>query len=108
MATPQSIITNAVQETREPSGDQALLDALTSVPAADLIPEITMWIEDVTAGMNVPRLIAAATLPLPEDTEAIIEVVERKGAAGLAAYPENDPTKLVGLIASLQEAGERA
>ena len=80
---------------------------VNSVPAAELIPEITMWIEDVTAGMNVPRLIASATLPLPEDAEAIVDVVERKGAAGLAAYPENDPAKLVGLISSLQEAGER-
>lgn len=106
MATPQSIVTSAVQEIREPSGDQRLIDALTAESSPDLIPEITMWIEDVTAGMNVPKLIESATLPLPEDAQKIVDVVDRRGAAGLSAYEGNDPEKLVRMIAALQEAGE--
>jgi hypothetical protein len=77
----------------------------------ELIAELCIWVEDVTVGRDVDKLIAASTLPLPTTPGTIVDAVQRNSMWALRAYCDRDfvtlVTSMLILIAALQEAGER-
>lgn len=110
------LVRRAVVDIRSENPDQiqASIGALQTLEVGELLAELCVWVEDVTAGKDVDRLLAAATLPLPERPVELIAAVNLQGPDGLRALHATaggDLVKLIAsllaLIASLQEAGER-
>ena len=109
----QRLVGIAVAELRKPSesGMARSFEALSVIPLDDLLAELGLWIEEITSGRDVPQLIAAAELPLPENPGSLVDIVIRNDLKDLHKYVDGDLVKLIAsmimLIASLQEAGER-
>ena len=109
----QKLVGIAVAEIRNPSetGISRSFEALSVIPVDDLLAELGVWVEEITNGKDVRRLIATAELPLPENPEELVEIINRNDLKGLYSYVNGDFAKLIAsmmmLIASLQEASER-
>jgi len=101
---------SAIRSEREDSINGALA-ALNDLEVTELVQELCVSIEDVTSGKDVDRLLAAATLPLPDNPLTLVDAVDRKDITALHAYANGDFVTLLAsmlaLIASLQEAGDR-
>lgn len=107
----QDLVGKAVAELRNPSeeGFARSFEALSVIPLDELLAELSVRIEEITYGQDVPGLIAAAALPLPENPEALVAIVHRNDLTALHGYVDGDLAKLIAsmimLIASLEEAG---
>lgn len=53
----------------------AAFTRLGELQAVDVVAELFLWVEDLTEGVDLDSLIAAARIPLPEGTREIVESV---------------------------------
>jgi hypothetical protein len=97
-----------------PDEIETAVAALSNVEVFELLAELCACVDDVTDGKDVDKLVAAATLPLPNDSAVLVAAVNLKSPndlRALHAYADGDLVKLIAsmlaVIASLQEAGER-
>jgi hypothetical protein len=112
--TYQEIVGNAIAAIRGKDGNESTraLEALGTVPVDVLLAELCLWVEDLTAGQDVDRLLKLTRLPPPENPSAIVLAVMNTDISALNAYAGGDLVKLITsmlqLISALQDANEIA
>lgn len=100
----------AVREADEAAMERTFVD-VAQLPVDEMVATVCMAVEDQVRGRDIDALLAAATIPLPEDPQRLIVSVWKSDFEDLAAYANDNLAELLGalivLAASLQEAGER-
>lgn len=85
---------------------------LAELDAAEVVGELFLWVEDVTEGVEVDRLIQTSRIQPPENARAIVEAIRARDMKGLErATSSNDLgvaiNALIGVIVSFKDAREQ-
>lgn len=113
MEKSEQLVKNAMAAVR--AADEAEMQrtfvALAQLPVDEMVAVVCLAVEDQVRGRDVEELLAATTIPLPDDPKRLIIGVWKSDFEDLAAYAEDNLAELLGalivLAASLEEAGER-
>jgi hypothetical protein len=87
-------------------------EGLAPLETGDVIAELTLWVEDLTDGVEVEELLQAVVLPIPPNSEKIIESVLIQDIFGLQEAVGSDTlgsvlAALLVTVAALKDGRER-